>query len=302
MKTNIKIKDKEYTFVQDYKENESLRESFNQLTKATWEFDFEPWFQSGYWDDSCHLYSLLDGSKVVSHITVSAFNSVILGKEKTLVQLGTVMTDDAYRKQGLNKFLMEKVLEDWTEKCDFIYLFANDTVLDFYPKFGFAAVEEYEAVKTVFGKKSQRNIRKMNVSEEKDLQLLDKVGRDAVPLFDLSVVNNIATIMFYCLATDIFKDNLYYVEDMDAIVIAEYEGADLIVHDILSTRNIDIDVVIDLLVNSDTENVRLRFIPKNKKAYQIRKYKEEDLTLFVSSDVKELFDTNQLIFPSLSHT
>lgn len=299
---NIKIKGKEYTFIHNYKENECLRQSFNQLTRETWEFDFELWFQSGYWDDSCHLYSLLDGSKVISHITVSVFNSVILGKEKTLVQLGTVMTDDAYREQGLNKFLMEKVLEDWTEKCDFIYLFANDTVLDFYPKFGFAAVEEYEAVKTVFGKKSQRNIRKMNVSEEKDLQLLDKVGRGAVPLFDLSVVNNIATIMFYCLATDIFKDNLYYVEDMDAIVIAEYEGADLIVHDILSTRNIDIDVVIDLLVNSDTENVRLRFIPKNKKAYQIRKYKEEDLTLFVSSDVKELFDTNQLIFPSLSHT
>ena len=37
---------------------------------------------------------------------------------------------------------MEWILQNWSDRCDGIYLFANDTVLDFYPKFGFLPAEE----------------------------------------------------------------------------------------------------------------------------------------------------------------
>lgn len=299
---NIRIGDNDYQLVIDYREDSRLRQSFNVLTNRIWEFDFEAWYQSGYWGDSCHLYSLMAGNRMVSHITVSVFDAVVLGQNKTLVQLGTVMTDEDYRGKGLNRFLMEKVLADWSEQCDFIYLFANDSVLDFYPKFGFSAVSEYEAVKTVFSCKTHGVVRKMDITSSADIQLLDRLVRNAVPLFDLSIVNNVSTVMFYCQALGVFKDNLYYLEGMDVIVVAEYEGENLVVHDVLSATNIDLDVVLDSLVNENTQNVQLRFIPKNKRSYQIRQYKEEDLTLFVSEKYKHLFENNQLIFPTLSHT
>lgn len=298
----IKINDKDFDFVHDYKGNERLRQCLNQLTNKIWEFDFEAWYQSGYWNDRCHLYSLMDNDDMVSHITVTEFDAVVLGQPKKLVQLGTVMTEEKYRGLGLNRFLMEKVLEEWDSKSDFIYLYANDTVLDFYPKFGLSAVAEYEAVKTIFSKKLHEGVRKMDIEKSEDLELLDKIGRNAVPLYDLSVINNIPTIMFYCQALGVFKDSLYYLENIDAIGVAEYEGKNLIVHDILATKNVDVDIVVDCLINENTENVILRFIPKNKRAYQIREYKEDDLTLFVSSKCKILFENNQLIFPTLSHT
>lgn len=53
------------------------------------------------------------------------------------------MTAPAYRNRGLSRRLMEAVLSDWRTQCDGIYLYANDTVLDFYPKFGFLKAEEY---------------------------------------------------------------------------------------------------------------------------------------------------------------
>lgn len=298
---NIEIQDKVYRFVCDYKENEILRKSFNELTNSIWEFDFEAWYQSGYWEDNCHLYSLMDGDKMVSHITVSVFDCVILGEKRTLVQLGTVMTDEAYRGRGLNRFLMDKILDEWSDKCDFIFLFANESVLDFYPKFGFSAVNEFEAVKMNI-EAGKTPFRKLDIDNDADLNLLDRIGRSAVPLFDLSVVNNIGTIMFYCKSLEIFKDNLFYFTELDAIAVAEYDEENLIVHDVLASQQIDIDVVIDSLIKIDTKNVCLRFVPKDKQNYELKNFKDEDLVLYVSSLSKSIFDKEQLIFQTLAHT
>ena len=60
-----------------------------------------------------------------------------LKTQKNYIQLGTIMTDKNYRNQGLSKYLMNIVLKEFSEKNDEVYLFANDSVLYFYPKFGF---------------------------------------------------------------------------------------------------------------------------------------------------------------------
>ena len=53
------------------------------------------------------------------------------------------MTEQEYRHQGLSRVLPERVLTEWQSKCDLIYLFVNDEVLDFYPKFVFRPIVEY---------------------------------------------------------------------------------------------------------------------------------------------------------------
>ena len=47
------------------------------------------------------------------------------------------MTRPGHRGRGLARRLMEEVLRDWSGRCDGMFLFANGTVLDFYPRFGF---------------------------------------------------------------------------------------------------------------------------------------------------------------------
>lgn len=299
---NITIKDKEYRFVCNYQNDETLRKSFNELTNSVWEFDFEAWYQTGYWGEKCQLYSLLDGEKMVSHITVSIFDAVILGEKKTLVQLGTVMTDEAYRGQGLNRCLMEKVLADWDDKCDFIYLFANESVLDFYPKFGFSAVEEFEAVRTSLREIAKIPFRQLDISTAKDLKLLDEITKNAHPVADLSILNNTGLIMFYCLGLGLFNDSLFYFEGLNAIVVAEYDETNLIIHDVFAPNSVDMDIIVDSLKREDTEQVTLRFTPQNKTNYQLENFKDEDLVLFVSARAKDLFENNKLIFPTLSHT
>lgn len=70
-------------------------------------------------------------------------DTVWRGEALRLVQLGTVMTAPAHRGKGLARSLMEAVLDDWGRTCDGVYLYANGTVLEFYPKFGFVPAREH---------------------------------------------------------------------------------------------------------------------------------------------------------------
>nr|WP_307897013.1 GNAT family N-acetyltransferase [Clostridium botulinum] len=138
------INDKKYSCACNYRDDSILRNSFNTLTEKTYGFNFKQWYEDGYWGDKYIPYSLLDGDNVVSNVSVNIIDFLILGEEKRYVQIGTVMTDEEYRGQGLCRTLMERVIKEWEDKCDLIYLFANDSVLDFYPKFGFDKCDEYQ--------------------------------------------------------------------------------------------------------------------------------------------------------------
>ena len=89
-------------------------------------------------------YVLADGDRVIANVSVNRMDMLWRGQAKQYIQIGTVMTDEAYRGKGLSKFLIETVLHDWKDRCDAIYLFANRTVLDFYPKFGFVKAVEHQ--------------------------------------------------------------------------------------------------------------------------------------------------------------
>ncbi len=119
---HIKIDNKIYGYAVGIKDNDELRTSFNSLTRKTYGFDFEEWYQNGYWKDRYILYVLLDDEKVVSNVSVSVIDFLVMNEKKRCIQIGTVMTDEEYRNRGLNKFIMQKVLEEWKDKSDTIYL------------------------------------------------------------------------------------------------------------------------------------------------------------------------------------
>ena len=168
MSEKVLIDGDEYIYVKDYRDNERLREGLNNLTEKTYGFNFRRRYESGYWGKEYIPYSLLDDDKLVANVSVSIMKINILGEEKNYIQIGTVMTDEEYRNQGLSRFLMEEVLHEWENKCDCIYLFANDTVLDFYPKFGFERVYEHQYSIKKNKEKDSEKVRKINIDDNND--------------------------------------------------------------------------------------------------------------------------------------
>lgn len=51
MKKNVKVNDREYTFVKDYRDNEILRDGLNKLTDKTYGFNFSQSYEAGYWGE-----------------------------------------------------------------------------------------------------------------------------------------------------------------------------------------------------------------------------------------------------------
>lgn len=73
------------------------------------------WFQNGFWGEKYIPCSLVDGEKVIANVSVNRMDFNLDGIEKHYIQLGTVMTDKAYRGQGLSRYLMEKVIEEYLQ-------------------------------------------------------------------------------------------------------------------------------------------------------------------------------------------
>ncbi|WP_430966668.1 GNAT family N-acetyltransferase [Spongiimicrobium sp. 2-473A-2-J] len=295
---NVLLHNIPYSFISDFKHNKDLRTSFNELTEVTFGFTLEEWYLDGYWGAQYIPYALLHGNKVISNVSVTIIEFLVGEEKKVGIQIGTVMTDKAYRNRGLSKFLMEQVLEEWKKRQGFIYLFANDRVLDFYPKFNFEKVAEYSYSKTVHSNSDSASVKKLNMDDAKDKAFLVETMKMAPPIAKISMRDNVPLLMFYCLW--IKKSNIYYIDELEAIVIADFDGDTLYLNDVFSRGYVHLNDVVRVMSGNDVKRVVLGFTPLDETDYDKSLIKEED-TLFILKDKVDDFKDQHWMFPVLSH-
>ncbi|WP_405171595.1 GNAT family N-acetyltransferase [Paenibacillus sp. FSL H8-0280] len=252
----------ELIFMKNYKNNEVLRKSFFELAVNTFEINFEDWYQQGYWGERYIPYSYVDGDLVIANVSVNILELIIHGEKKKAIQIGTVMTHPDYRGKGLSTRLMNKVLEEYENKYDYMYLFANESVLDFYPKFGFNPVEEHLFSMNYTAKKSPEpaNIRKLNVTNADDIRLIEKLASERLPVSQhFATYHAQGILMFYCL--NVFSDDIYYLENENVIVIYQKEDNHIELFDVVSLNELNMKDILDKIADKDTEKVTFHFTP-----------------------------------------
>ena len=145
----MKKKVEQGQIVKGYRKDDALRGSFDRLARRTFDLAFEDWYQNGFWGDDYIPYSVVIDGAVAANVSVNRTDFVLGGETKHFIQLGTVMTDERYRNRGLIRRLMAEIDRDFAGRADGVYLFANDSVLNFYPKFGFRRAVEFEYTRAV---------------------------------------------------------------------------------------------------------------------------------------------------------
>ncbi|EAC3100666.1 GNAT family N-acetyltransferase [Listeria monocytogenes] len=288
-----------YEMISDYKDNKMYRDSFNKLAESTFDINFDEWFRSGFWNDKYVCYSYIDNNEVISNVSINKMNLIYQGENYSALQIGTVMTHPNYRGQGLAKNLLNHVIAKYEDQYDFLYLFANDTVLDFYPKFGFERIEESSfTVDACNLKKKASKLKKLNPDNKTDFQLISRIVSERAPLSNiLDVKESEDLLMFYVLIA--LKNELYYLEELDVIVLMEQEGTDLYVLDILSTKKLDVVEVLSYLSTKKIETIHLLFTPEKSKYIDAAYIIETEDMLFVRPNV--LTSENYFLFPATSH-
>lgn len=297
-----------YELKQSVMRNEEERASYNELAVKTFGISFEQWFRDGYWSCSNIPYMLFDGKKAVSNVSVNRMKILYRGKLRNYVQLGTVMTEEAYRNKGLAAFLMREVLKDWEKECDSIFLFANRTVSGFYPKFGFEKAKHYEYhIKQEAGAPVRGGggiasgaYRRLDMSLAKDREQLKTYYEKTNPFSGMQVVENYGLLMFYC--GSFMKDCIYYSEKYDVVMIAEQKGRCFQCYDIFGGKESKLREILFDASGTETENICVKFTPEEKEGFVAKEVEDEDNTLFVLRGKENCFAEERLCFPELFYT
>lgn len=104
--------------------------------------DFRAWYVRGGWTGDYEAHVLAEGDEVVANVSVMRMSLRVGGREIRGAQLGAVGSVPERRGRGLVRPLLERVLEGLAREVELVLLYANDRVLDFYPRFGFRRARE----------------------------------------------------------------------------------------------------------------------------------------------------------------
>jgi ribosomal protein S18 acetylase RimI-like enzyme len=291
----ISIQNEDYILIKDYKDQEAYRRSLNRLAMKTYGFDFEDWYKAGYWKDKYIPFSLIHQGEVVANISVSKMDFLINGEIVPCLQIGTVMTEEEYRHRGLSRALMELVLKEFEGSYQLIYLYANDSVLEFYPKFGFTKAEEYVHTRKFIKSGKQYAYRKLDMKLPEDRELLVRLVTKTLPVAKISMVGNPGLDLFYL--TKFMSEDIYYFKDLDLAAVAEFEDGNLLLMDAFCPKEFHLEEVIFSLMDREQMKVTLGFTPTIMAEYDCEILKEEGSTFFVRG--KYIMDHGR--FPILSH-
>lgn len=293
----------QFEFISNYLNNDKYRKSFNELAIKTFSINFDQWYKEGYLGGNYINYSFLCEEKVLSNVSANKFNIIYNGELKKAIQLGTVMTDENFRNKALIRRLINRILKEY-EGYDLIYLFANDSVFDFYPKFWFKRViegkYEMDTKEITKLKLNSDKVIKLDLVNEEHKNILKRLCENRLSISqELGIIKGNSILYLYCNYE--FKNDLYYIKEDNIIVILRRENNIVTLYDILSVDNFNLDNIVLKILIEDDEKIQFNFVPRSEKYkidFQLEDYTED--ALFVKEGKTILKDG--ILFPMISHT
>ncbi len=282
--------------VHNYRDNDTLRASFCALADDTFGLDFETWYRNGYWKDAYDPHSLLIDGQVVANVSVNRTDMVLNGTTHRLYQLGTVMTAEDCRNRGFIRDIMAQV-EKTTAGAEGIYLFANDEVLSFYPKFGFRKAQEFVWSRPV-RQQGHCQLELVIMDRRERLKMLEQAVKNSRFPTGFAIQDNPGLLFFYL--SGFMQEMVWYWPEQECWAAASLEAGKLTIYQVFGREDLDLNALIAAFGEEVTE-VELGFTPADTQGFTCRVLQAEDTTLFVKGPFFQDFEKKRLRFPELSH-
>jgi predicted N-acetyltransferase YhbS len=290
-----------YKLVENYRDNEILRNSFNDLVEKSFSgLNFKEWYEIGYWTNKYIPYSLVKDNRIISNVSISKMNIIIEGKPVNGIQFGTVGTLPEYRKQGLSNYLMEYVLDKYESTTDLFFLFANESVLDFYPKFGFERkTESFYKLESVIPK-SNYSAKKLSLNNASNFELIKGLLSKRQPLTSIFGARDYDFITVWHMIYE-FPENVFYLEDEDIIVFYSVKLNQMHVWDVIYSRPFDFQNTLSKIVpDKNTKSIIFHFPPDDINFEYDEIIEDKESMLFVKGNFP--LKGKQFKFPTTAQT
>lgn len=270
--------------------DKNYQRMLNRLLKDIF-LDFQFFYDLDLWNENYESYSIIKDGEIISNICVFKTKLLFKGSEYLALSIGAVATREEYRGKGFSRILLEHIIEKYRDVP--MYLYANETVLDFYPKFGFKSAYE-----------------RLPVYE---CELNNKIEPKKLGYDDPKVWNHVFNRVNFCKELDCFntattnifhiywgylKECIYEIPELETVLIAEKKGTTLKIIGVFSLKETSFSEFLACLPFSNVKKIEFGFMPHwPDSKYVMQDYECEHL--FVRGVSCDLGDFK---FPELSVT
>ena len=242
----------DFIFVKDYMEEQVYRKSLNELMELSLGYNLEAWYQMRQVDTYYMPYSFKDGDKIIANISVYKQHIISEGQEEEAICLEHIVAHPEYYHQNLLEQLINEITEAYSDYK--IYLRGEDTVMPYYPSFGFESQEE---VARYIKFKDGLSIGK--IEKVSPMVFNENIGAYQTTTTKLNhhleIINNVDR---RCLDSFTkYQEDIYYIRQLDTYVIAKIQNDTLEIIDILSKAQPQLNQVIGAFHEWQFNNVKL---------------------------------------------
>jgi predicted GNAT family N-acyltransferase len=262
----------------------------NNLLKNIF-LDFQFWYDLNLWDDKYESYAIVERDEIVSNICVFKTQLVFNQKQYLALSIGAVATKKEYRGKGYSKVLMDHIISKYEGIP--MYLSANDSVVDFYPKFGF--IRTYEKLPICDCEINNRIVpQKLQYDNAKVWEYIYNRKNFSQ---QLDCLNTFSVNIFH-IHWGYLRECIYELPEIDTMIIAEQKGSTLKLIGVFSLKKIKFTELLQLLPFNNIKKIEFGFMPYWRDINYIMQEYETD-PLFVRNVHCDLGDFK---FPELSIT
>jgi len=260
--------------------------------------NFRPWAARGGWDADYEVLAFVEGEQILASVGRSRMNLIVRGRRVAGIQLGAVATDRAHRGQGLSRRLIERILGERQDSTQPILLFANPSVLDFYPRFGFQRLVQRRVMAGLAASPGGAPARPADLGRLEERQRLAQLCRHAAASGTLLSAHNYYFILLWHLSCRPLQG--FWLDEQAAFVAVERRGDRLVIHECLAPRRFALDRGVPRLIAAPIREVEFGFDPAGWwETPALASSEDGEALLFVQGDVPSGGDFR---FPNLAQT
>jgi predicted N-acetyltransferase YhbS len=195
---------------------------------------FFAWGARGGWVDGYDVFAALVDDQIVSTVGRASMRYVINGRVRNGYQLGAVATHADHRNRGLARLLTNKVLGELDAPDQPVILFANPSVLDFYPRLGFRRLAQSSFIGHIDVRPAGALAPSLDVAMPTDRAWLAAHCTSASAIGKRFAARDYYPALLFHLTREprmVFRLDLF-----GAVVIVRQDGDRLLIEDLLATR------------------------------------------------------------------
>lgn len=190
-------------------------------------------YNAGYLNGTTIPFGLFNGDRAISILAAKKQTLVINNESIHVAQMGAVATAPSLQGRGYSREVMQFALDHISNMP--VFLYANDEVVDYYPKFGFRLTKEsvYDIDLKPTGK--QHSFRRLDLTRPDDTAQLDHALDNRVSVSrSFYIADYTGLAKWYCRI--LYQDKLWYEKESETLLIADMDQSVLRIYDLVTDR------------------------------------------------------------------